>query len=295
MYAINYPVFGVLKTLALVRSKGSAWCQILFMSTFDIHTTILSNEKVAEDHYLLRCECSEIALHAQPGQFIHVLISNGAGLLLRRPFTIYTVDGHEITMLYQIIGEGTKQLSEMPEGASLYVLGPLGNTFDIENTPEPAILVGGGAGVASLMLLAVALRAGDIQTIGLVGAQHQGRLLSINDLTAIGVEVHVATDDGSVGHHGFVTDILADMLSKNGLHRPTIYACGPHGMLAAVTKITTEFEVPTQVAMENRMGCAMGVCLGCVCPVRIDANRIEYQRVCTEGPVFNAKDIAWEI
>lgn len=265
------------------------------MNTFDTHTTILSNEKVAEDHFLLRCECSKIAQYAQPGQFIHVLISNGAGLLLRRPFTIYTVDGHQITMLYQIIGEGTQRLSEMPKGTSLHVLGPLGNTFDIENTPQPAILVGGGAGIASLMLLAVALRTRDIHTIGLVGAQNQGRLLSVDDLKAIGVAVHIATDDGSVGHHGFVTDILTDMLNKDSLNLPTIYACGPHAMLAAVSKITTEFEVPTQVAMENRMGCAMGVCLGCVCPVRIDANRIEYQRVCTEGPVFNAKDIAWEI
>ena len=265
------------------------------MNTFDTHTRILSNEKVAEDHYLLRCECSEIAQYAEPGQFIHVLISHGAGLLLRRPFTIYTVDGHEITMLYQIIGEGTQQLSEMPKGTPLHVLGPLGNTFDIENISEPAILVGGGAGIASLMLLAVALRDRGIQTFGLVGAQNQGRLLSVDDLEAIGIAVHIATDDGSIGHHGFVTDILTDMLNKNSLNRPTIYACGPHGMLAAVTKITTEFEVPTQVAMENRMGCAMGVCLGCVCPVRIGGNRIEYQRVCTEGPVFNAKDIAWEI
>lgn len=265
------------------------------MNTFDTHTRILSNEKVAEDHYLLRCECSEIAQYAQPGQFIHVLISKGAGLLLRRPFTIYTIDGHEITMLYQIIGEGTQRLSEMPRGASLHVLGPLGNTFDIENTSKPAILVGGGAGIASLMLLAVALRQHGIQTVGLVGAQNQGRLLSVDDLEAIDVAVHIATDDGSVGHRGFVTDILTDMLNKNSLNRPTIYACGPHAMLTAVAKITTKFEVPTQVAMENRMGCALGVCLGCVCPVRIDSNRIEYQRVCTEGPVFNATDIAWEI
>ena len=265
------------------------------MNTYDTHATILSNEKVAEDHCLLRCECSEIAKYARPGQFIHVMISQGAGLLLRRPFTIYTVADREITMLYQVVGEGTQMLSEMPKEASLHVLGPLGNTFDIANNPEPAILVGGGAGIASLMLLAAALRSQGTQTIGLVGAQHRDRLLSVGDLKAIGVKVHIATDDGSIGHHGFVTDILTDILRKNDLHNPTIYACGPHGMLAAIARITTEFEVPTQVAMENRMGCAMGVCLGCVCPVRIDDKRIEYQRVCTEGPVFNATNIAWEI
>ncbi len=265
------------------------------MHTYDTHTTILSNEKVAEDHYLLRCECSDIAQYAQPGQFIHVLISNGSGLLLRRPFTIYTVDGRHLTMLYQIIGEGTQRLSELRSGTSIQVLGPLGNTFDIADNPNPAILVGGGAGIASLMLLAVSLRAQGIETFGMIGAQHRERLLSVDDLEAIGVSVQIATDDGSVGYHGFVTDILTDILTENDLNRPTIYACGPHGMLAAVSQITSEFGVSTQVAMENRMGCAMGVCLGCVCPVRIGENRIEYQRVCTEGPVFNAAEIAWEI
>ena len=160
------------------------------MNRFDIHTTILSNEIVAENHYLLRCECPEIAKHAQPGQFIHVLISNGTDLLLRRPFTVYSVDRHEITMLYQIIGEGTLRLSEMGTGSSLHVLGPLGNTFEINESSGPAILVGGGAGIASLMLLAAALRNENRETYALVGAQHRRRLLSIDDLKVIGVLVH---------------------------------------------------------------------------------------------------------
>ena len=264
-------------------------------NTYDLHTVILSNAAVAEAHYLLRCECPEIAQDAQPGQFIHVMISQGTGMLLRRPFTIYTVEGREITMLYQIIGEGTKRLSEMRAGEPLQVLGPLGNTFDFTTKPDPAILVGGGAGIASLMLLGTALRKNGIQTLGLVGAQHHARLLSVRDLESIGIEVYMATDDGSIGHHGYVTDILADMLEKINSQCPTVYACGPHAMLSAVAKITADFEVPTQIAMENRMGCAMGVCLGCVCPVRTDQNSFEYQRVCTEGPVFNAADIAWNV
>lgn len=265
------------------------------LSTYDLNTTILSNEAVAEAHYLLRCECSEIAQHARPGQFVHVLISQDTGMLLRRPFTIYTVDGREITMLYQIIGDGTQRLSEMLTGEPIQVLGPLGNTFDFNTEPEPAILVGGGAGIASLMLLAVALRKNSIQTLGLVGAQHHARLLSVKDLESIDIEVHVATDDGSIGHHGYVTDILTDLLQDTAWQYPTVYACGPHGMLSTVAQITANFQVPTQIAMENRMGCAMGVCLGCVTPVRIDTNTVEYQRVCTEGPVFNASDIAWDV
>ena len=124
----------------------------------DLPTEVISNELVAENHYLLRCSCPKIAAGALPGQFIHVLIPQGSGLLLRRPFTIYTAEGDEITMLYQLIGEGTSVLSRLTRGDSIRVLGPLGNTFEISPAPNPAIIVGGGAGIASLMLLAAALR-----------------------------------------------------------------------------------------------------------------------------------------
>lgn len=260
---------------------------------FDLPTEVISNEPVAEDHYLLRCSCPEIAASALPGQFIHVLIPQGSGLLLRRPFTIYTVEGDEITMLYQLIGEGTTVLSGLKRSDSIRVLGPLGNTFEILPTPDPAIIVGGGAGIASLLLLAAALRDRDVHTLGLVGSMNRTRLLSVEDLKAIGVETHIATDDGSVGHHGFVTELLTHTLETHELQNPIIYACGPDGMLRAVTKIAQDYRIPTQLAMENRMGCALGVCLGCVCKVQMPDGGFEYQRVCTEGPVFNAEDIVW--
>lgn len=259
----------------------------------DLPTEVISNGLVAENHYLLRCSCPEIAASALPGQFIHVLIPQGSGLLLRRPFTIYTVEGDEITMLYQLIGEGTTVLSGLKCSDSIRVLGPLGNTFEISPVPHPAIIVGGGAGIASLMLLAAALRDRDVHTLGLVGSMNRARLLSVEDLKAIGVETHIATDDGSVGHHGFVTELLTHTLETHELQNPIIYACGPDGMLRAVTKIAQDYRIPTQLAMENRMGCALGVCLGCVCKVQMPDGGFEYQRVCTEGPVFNAKDIIW--
>ena len=260
---------------------------------FDLLTEVISNELVADNHYLLRCSCPEIAARVLPGQFIHVLIPQDSGLLLRRPFTIYTVEDDEITMLYQLIGEGTAVLSSLKRGDLIRVLGPLGNTFEISPSPNPAIIVGGGAGIASLMLLAVALRNRGVHTFGLVGSMNKARLLSVGELKAIGVETHIATDDGSVGHHGFVTELLAHILETHDLQDPVIYACGPDGMLRAVTKIAQDYRIPTQLAMENRMGCALGVCLGCVCKVQMPGGRFEYQRVCTEGPVFNAKDIVW--
>jgi dihydroorotate dehydrogenase electron transfer subunit len=196
-------------------------------------------------------------------------------------------------MLYQLIGEGTNVLSSLKWGDSIRVLGPLGNTFEISSTPNPAIIVGGGAGIASLMLLAVALREGGLHTLGLVGSMNRARLLSVEDLKAIGVETHIATDDGSVGHHGFVTELLTHILETHELPNPIIYACGPDGMLRAITKIALDYHIPTQLAMENRMGCALGVCLGCVYKVQMPGGGFEYQRVCTEGPVFNAEDIIW--
>lgn len=269
---------------------------VLHTGKFDTYTEVISNEEVAQDHYLLYCDCPEIAESALPGQFVHVLISGDSGLLLRRPFTIYSTHDTQISMLYQVTGEGTAALAQMRSGAPIQVLGPLGKAFHILPRTEAAILVGGGAGIASLMLLAAELKAEGVRTLGLVGAINRARLLSVSDLRRIDVETHVATDDGSVGHHGFVTEILSGMLERPQTHslgNPTIYACGPHAMLNAVTKMVLSHEAPTQLAMENRMGCALGVCLGCVCRVRTATGDVEYQRVCTEGPVFNAEDIVW--
>lgn len=263
---------------------------------FDLVTKILANDQVAQDHYLLRCVCPEIAERALPGQFIHVLISEGSALLLRRPFTIYTVEGDQITILYQLIGAGTDVLSRLNCGNLLRVMGPLGNSFRIPPNLDPAIVVGGGAGIASLMLHAAALRKLGVRTLALVGAINAARLLTVADLEAIDVETHISTDDGSIGHHGFVTEVLTHILEQPQvyeLHNPVIYACGPHGMLRAVTKISQSYCVPTQLAMENRMGCAMGVCLGCVSKIRTPDGGFEYQRVCTEGPVFDAENIVW--
>ena len=263
---------------------------------FDARTEIISNEEVAQDHYLLYCVCPQIAENALPGQFVHVLISSDSGLLLRRPFTIYSIRGTEISMLYQVTGEGTAALARLRSGAPIQVLGPLGKAFRIPSYLQAAILVGGGAGIASLMLLAAELKKAGVRTLGLVGATSRARLLSVSDLRRIDVETRIATDDGSVGHHGFVTEILNGVLERPqayALQNPAVYACGPNGMLRAVTELTLAHHTPTQLAMENRMGCALGVCLGCVCPIRTAAGEVEYQRVCTEGPVFNAEDIVW--
>ena len=264
---------------------------------YDLKTTILSNQEVAEGHYMLHCNCPEIAHSAEPGQFIHVLFNSGSGLLLRRPFTIYTIEGQQISMLYQVIGEGTSILSKMESGTTIHVLGPLGNTFTISDDLDLAIVVGGGAGIASLMLLITELKTRQVETSVLVGSMNESRLLSRTDIQDLGITPQIATDDGSVGYQGLVTDLLSRLLSKTSKQRITVFTCGPYGMLSTVANICHKFGVVCQVAMENRMGCALGVCLGCVCKVRIetDSEEFEYQRVCTEGPVFFAPNIIWDM
>ena len=264
---------------------------------YDLKTRIISNRKVAEDHYILYCHCPEIANSARPGQFIHVLFDSGSGLLLRRPFTIYTVEGKQISMLYQVIGEGTSILSEMKTSETIKILGPLGNTFSIDQELDLAIVVGGGAGIASLMLLITELKKRQIETSILIGSMNQSRLLSQIDIQKLGITPQIATDDGSVGYRGFVTDLLSELLLKTSKQEKTVFTCGPYGMLQTVADICQDFDVACQVAMENQMGCALGVCLGCVCKVRLESNSKEfsYQRVCTEGPVFSGPDLIWDI
>ena len=155
---------------------------------------------------MLHCNCPEIAHSAEPGQFIHVLFDAGGGLLLRRPFTIYTIEGQQISMLYQVIGEGTSILSKMKPGTAIHVLGPLGNTFTVYDDLDLAIVVGGGAGIASLMLLITELKTRQIETNVLVGAMNESRLLSQTDIQDLGITPQIATDDGSVGYQGLVTD-----------------------------------------------------------------------------------------
>jgi dihydroorotate dehydrogenase electron transfer subunit len=288
------------------------------ISKFDLRAKILSNKKVAESHFRMELACPEIASIARPGQFIHLLINQRRDPLLRRPFTIFRAKNGSIEILFQVIGRGTRLLSQKRPGDEVRIMGPLGNSFFILNELETAILVGGGIGIASLMMLAEELKQRGKRSIGLIGAQNCRRILCVDEFQAVGAEVYVSTDDGSCGYHGLVTELLRKILSnpqKYRLHatrntqhatRNThhsslithhascIYACGPDGMLKSVAKIAAEFHIPAQLALENRMACGVGACLGCVLKIKSANGGFEYRRVCTEGPVFDAQEIVWD-
>jgi len=282
---------------------------------FDLKTKILSNIEVAESHFRMELACSEIASIARPGQFVHLLVHQRNDPLLRRPFTIYRAKNGSIEILFQTIGRGTHLLSQKRPGDEVRVMGPLGNSFFIPDELGIAILVGGGIGIASLMMLAEELERKGKRSLGLIGAQNYSRIFCVDEFQSVGVEVHVSTDDGSCGYHGLVTELLRQILlnyasritfhvgfdtlrtqpkSHFTHHASRIYACGPDGMLKSVAQIATEFHIPAQLALENRMACGVGACLGCVLKLKSPDGESEYKRVCIEGPIFDAQEIVWD-
>lgn len=252
---------------------------------------IVSNRCERGLYYRLVAEAPDIAPLVQPGQFAHVRIPTLRDALLRRPFSIFQVQGPTFSILYKVVGKGTEALARLASGERLNVIAPLGHGFTVPSAgDELPVLVAGGYGAAALYLLAE--RSGR-KGILLVGGRRQADILGEREFRELGWEVQVSTEDGSDGVRGLVTDLLVAELRRNGPGRK-VFACGPMGMLKAVAQIAAQFGVPAEVSLDTPMCCGLGVCLTCVVPVRT-AGGWDYQRVCTEGPVFDARQVAWEL
>jgi len=233
---------------------------------------------------------------AEPGRF--VMLSPGArGAALRfdpllpRPMAVYRTLGGavspEIEVLYKATGRGTKLLAETRAGDFVRVVGPLGVPFAIPVAGRRALLVGGGTGIASLYELAArAAQRGPV--LVMLGARSEAELMGCDDFAALGVELRIATEDGSRGHRGRVTELLEAALDA-GAAGEAIYACGPTPMMRRAAEIAAVRGRSCQVSLENRMACGFGVCLGCAVP-RADGG---IALVCRDGPVFEAGQIAW--
>jgi dihydroorotate dehydrogenase electron transfer subunit len=198
-------------------------------------------------------------------------------------------------VVYRVEGRGTALLARHLKGDMIDVLGPLGVPF----APPPAnsILVGGGVGVPPLAMLAAQHSADATRSMtAIVGARSRDFLVCVDDLQRSGVEVNIATDDGSVGIQGRVTDLLEPMLASlaPGAERPLVYSCGPLVMLRAVANLCATYDVPCQVSLEESMPCGVGVCNGCVVPLLHATDDYgSYRRICVDGPVMWAHEIAW--
>ena|SRR3989338_1668958 len=257
---------------------------------------ILEHQQIAPHYFQLTLASAHISANAKTGQFVQVKCSEEYDPLLHRPLSIHRISKKEksFALLYEVVGKGTELLSQAKVGAELDVLGPLGNGFSIDKKTKTAILVGGGMGVAPLISLVDTLKSENVKTIyTLIGGKTKNSLLCVKDFKKLTAQVLLATDDGSCGKKGFVSEgllsTLENQLSVVSRQSLVIYACGPRAMLKAVAKISAKNKLNCQVLMEARMACGIGTCLGCVIKTKAG-----YKKVCDDGPVFDSKEIIWQ-
>ncbi len=266
---------------------------------------VVFNQKVGPEHFLMRVFAPELTKQAKPGQFVHVRCSSLLDPLLRRPLSLHGIDYKQgtISLLYQVVGRGTKLLSEMPAGAEIDIMGPLGKGFSIPNRIRRVMVIGGGIGAAPLFPLVQDLKRCRIEQIVLLGARSANFVIGAEQFSSLGVRVEAATEDGSLGVKGLVTGLVAERI--NIIKPDYFFACGPSPMLKELLKITGKFGIDGQVSLEERMGCGVGACLACVCKV-VPSDKwlvasgnnktidFEYKKVCTDGPVFEASEVIFD-
>lgn len=275
---------------------------------------IEDNQRVARDTYRLRVRCREIAERAVPGQFVMLRLSACDDPLIGRALAIYDIlptssgstDG--LDLVYHIKGKFTRRLARQQPGQMLDVWGPLGNGFPVLPCYH-LVMVAGGVGQTPFLTLAKEhlghCRYGHpfryvprvAQVTLCYGAQSRDLLAGVKDFQAQGVTVKLATDDGSAGHHGLVTELLEQVLAEEST-RPAgdavqVVCCGPEPMMQAVSKVSLAHNVPCLVSLETPMACGIGICFSCVTKVLQEDGTWDYKRTCVEGPVFDAKRIVW--
>ena len=268
----------------------------------NIKVKILSRKEVAPNIYLMKLKAPEIVQDALPGQFIHIKCSKDNYPLLRRPLSIHRIDKEkgEIYILFQVVGEGTKLLAQRKVGDNLDILGPIGNGFNIYPESKKIMIVGGGIGVAPLLALCEeSIRKGKEVRV-FIGALKKELVIGEENFRKLGAKVDVATDDGSYKYKGLVTDLLEGSI-REGWLADQIFACGPKPMLRKIVEISLDAHIDCQVSLEERMGCGIGACLGCVCKIKVkeknnNQNQIKYiyKRVCVDGPIFEGSEVVWD-
>ncbi len=270
---------------------------------------ILENQRIARDTFRLRLDDPAMARVIRPGQFLMIRPAQGSDPLLARPFALYDVARNAegtpiaIDVVYLVIGRGTSNLSRMKPRELVTIWGPLGNGF--ETPPEgPVVFVAGGIGQTPFLALGRWWLGGGEYGDGprlvsrvasatlLYGVRSKDLASGVEDFEAAGIKVELATDDGSAGHHGFVTDLLTRRLEWG--ERPArVIGCGPPAMLATLSRLVDKFDVLCDLSLENHMACGFGACFSCVAPIRQPDGSVDLRRVCVEGPIFPSRHVVW--
>lgn len=243
---------------------------------------VLSREPLGGGYNRILVRAPEVARRARPGQFVMLRPRPGTQPLLNRPFSFYDVDlaGGTLTFLSLDLGPGSRLIGRSAPGDRIFLVGPLGNTFRKVEGRRP-IFVAGGVGVAPFLHLGKELGGGTL----LFGGRTREALVDIDHLEGAGLKVLASTDDGTFGRKGNVTDLLLEVLRE---HRDVaLYGCGPNPMLRVLCRIAVAEGLPCQVSVDQKMACGFGTCMGCMIQTAEG-----YKRVCKEGPIFEAKDLA---
>lgn len=253
-------------------------------------STVLQNYPICEKYYCMRLLWPDQYPAPLPGQFLTIRPPAGTRALLRRPFAVssYSKGDSTIEVIYERRGEVTRYLSTMQTGDQLDLLAPLGKAFPAATEDHRPVLLAGGIGMGPMFFLAEALSALDRQPLLLLGARDASLIPDIPILEQ--VETIIATDDGSKGFHGTTIDALVDYERSGTGEKSEYFACGPMPMLSALAVHAENAQRQCWVSIEQTMGCAVGACMGCVIPIH-DPKR--YARVCTEGPIFDSREIVW--
>lgn len=251
---------------------------------------IIRTEKLTDDIHRFTVKAEDMAAASRPGQFVMVRAGEGLDPLLRRPFSIHQVaEGGLLQILFKVVGKGTQNLAGLQAGRYMDLLGPLGRGFR-QNSAPAHYLVGGGIGIAPLLFLAKKLLKKNAPAAlkVLLGARTKEEIaLLVDDFKSMGLVVQAATEDGSLGLQGLVTDLMAPLPDEGGA---MVYACGPPPMLRAVVGVSRDKGWACQVSLETIMACGIAACLGCAVQ-RADLNG--YVHACKDGPVFDSDEVAW--
>ena len=247
---------------------------------------ITGNRRLNEQFYVLTASSAHPLPEILPGQFVQALVPDSPSTFLRRPLSIHDVDAeaNTISLLVQIAGPGTRHLSRFKPGETINLVYPLGSSFTLPLPGERVLLTGGGCGMAPLLYLGRRIKEAGVEPVFALGFRNMSRVLEHDEFKKLG-EVHISTEDGSLGHHGFVTDI--PVFIENDWDR--VYSCGPEPMMKAVAALCHKRNTFCEVSLENLMACGIGVCLCCV--VQTTSGNV---CSCTEGPVFNTNVLQWQ-
>lgn len=278
----------------------------LKQTKFSAVVPVVANERLAADTFKITLDAPGFAPLVKPGQFALLRLPGRLDPLCGRPFAVYDADpaSGRVEMIYLVVGKMTRILSDAAAGDTVELIGPSGNGWEVisggaQRFPgDRLIMVAGGVGQTPFLLLARQFAqyraqgksAPDLTL--LYGARGSERMPPLGDFARCGVEVITATEDGSAGYKGFVTDLIPRAAA--GAESAVVAACGPKPMLRAVFHQASGLSLPCWTSLESPMSCGLGICFGCVVEYRTDEGKWDYRRTCQDGPIFDAYRLKWD-